>query len=1206
MRRWELTGSEYTKYWRVNIMWHTAEIVKIFEKMTEGYGYDIYQNRKLCVALCNDLFADYSVEKNIMQMLFQAGLGEAMKGVPFKSERELKMGLSNIEKFLMAQAIESSVRDDVLDVMRLAFVDKGVNSEVKSAYQPVISKNFNDSHFKMTLPVIKEFADRIEASFKFLYANKGEEVDSVLEKCIITDKFGKMHSSRMDYELLTHDRSKNVTISIPEDDKKIFISGSTIEFVFLCSNHKRITTSYKINISKTTMLMQVAVCQMTEAEYNRTIDIVGLLIKTMDNGAKSTNTIMADGSSISATNEQPAYTSSDIKEYSDALRREIHYLKQGKGKKYKIVNGNKLVKSDKGIYTYLFEMETELHLPDDAPVVVEAAGGLRAVGSVLSCEDFQILLLLDRDLNDKVSSAYLMVEPWKLLEALDKKMNSLNPNINKLAIKIMEEGPDLSTDTDIANVPKGQPAVEHKLETDDIVTVWGPPGTGKTYTMAKIANSYIAQGKSVLIVSHSNVSVDGVIKQVVKMLGTDKQSILEDGKILRFGYVRDDELSQNPYATSFNYALSKCDSYARQLEHLMAKRDELRAKNQMKSKEYDEVEHKIKEIRGEIRKEERKYVERAQVIGTTISRATIDPIFEERQFDLVMFDEVSMAYVPQVIAAAALAKEKFMCVGDFRQLAPISQSPDSRVLQVDIFSYLQIVDGKGNMYWHPWLVMLNEQRRMAPAISEFPSKFIYNRLLKDNAEVINGKKKRDNDLVIKSAPLPGDALNLIDLAGTYCAADKNTDGSRFNILSAVISFSTAVKAEQNHIKTVGIITPYAAQVRLIRAMLKDYYTKGTTNVSCATVHQFQGSESDVIVFDAVESYPKSAVGYLMGKEPNQVARLINVAITRGKGKVITVANARFWENVFKGTNHIFYKLLQHIKNGKHHVIDNHDKTLKPYIESVNPGRMINIFMNEQDAISMFEQDMKKAKWQTVVSLPSGELRETEHQVFEIFDEADSRGVDIKMKSNDYAKLPEQWKAYCVGTENATFPLIIIDDEVVWYGLPTAKWKFQVDKTTSMITVVHSIVRIKCKNTVEIIKALTDIETVVVGQNIRKLDNKKSKLVTNSFAASSGNSEDNGSILNYGLGAFIEEKEFCPKCKNHMILAKNARGTAYLKCSNKACKETKYLTVDLMNWYINSHNIKCPKRDGGELKGGLGKYGPYVRCNCGHFLKPDEI
>lgn len=1187
-------------------MWHTTELVKIFEKITDEYGYEIYQNRKLCVALCNDLFADYSVEKNIMQMLFQAGLGEAMKGVPFKSERELKMGLSNIDKFLMAQAIESSVRENVLEVMRLAFVDKGVNTEVKSPYQSVISKNFNDSHFKMTLPVIKEFADRVDASFKFMYINKGEEVDTVLEKCIITDKFGTMHSSRMDYELLTHNKSKSVTISIPVEDKKIYVSGATIEFVFLCSNHKRITTSYKINVSKTTMLMQVTVCQMTEAEYNRTIDIVGLLIKTMDNVVKNINPIAVEGSNVSATNEQPAYTSYDIKEYSDALRREIHFLKLGKGKKYKIVNGIKLNKSDKGIYTYSFEMETELHLPDDAPVVVETVGGLRAVGTVLSCEDFQMILLLDRDLTDKVSSAHLMVEPWKLLEALDKRMNSLNPNINKLAIKIMEEGPDLSTDTDIASVPKGQPAVESKLETDDIVTVWGPPGTGKTYTMARIAKKYIAQNKSVLIVSHSNVSVDGVIKKVVEMLDTDMQSYLEDGKILRFGYVRDDELAQNPYATSFNYTLSKCDSYARQLDHLTAKRDELRAKNSMKSKEYDEVEHKIKELRSEIRKEERRYVQRAQVIGTTISRATVDPMFEERQFDLVMFDEVSMAYVPQVIAAAALAKEKFMCVGDFRQLAPISQNPDAHVLQVDIFSYLQIVDGKGNMYWHPWLVMLNEQRRMAPAISEFPSKFIYNRLLKDNAVVLNGKRKKENDIIIKSEPLPGDALNLIDLAGTYCAADKNTDGSRFNILSAIISFSTAVKAEQNNIDTVGIITPYAAQTRLIRAMIKDYYAKGTTTVSCATVHQFQGSESDVIVFDAVESYPKSAVGYLMGKDRNQVARLINVAITRGKGKVITVANARFWENVFKGTNHVFYKLLQHIKNGKHHVIENHDKTLQPYIESVNPGRMINIFMNEQDAIAMFEQDMRKAKWQAVVSLPSGELRETENQVFEILDDADSRGIDIKMKSNDYANLPEQWKEYCRGTENATFPMIIIDDEVAWYGLPTAKWKFQVDKTTSMITVVHTMVRIKGKNTVEMLKALTDIENIVVGANTKKLLKKKGTIDTNSMAASSGMMSTDDGTSNYGLGAFVEKKEFCPACKSHMVLAKNARGTAYLKCSNKACKETKYLTVDLMNWYINSHNVKCPKKDGGGLRGGLGKYGPYVRCNCGHFLKPDEI
>lgn len=1192
-------------------MWHTAEIVKIFKKITNGYGYEVYQDKKKCVALCNDLLADYSAEKNIMQMLFQAGLGEAMRDVPFKSKSELKMGLSNIDKFLIAQAIESSVRDEVLDVIKQTFALNGADLEAKSAYQPVISRTFNDIHFKLLLPVIKEFSDRVDASFKFIYKDNQEEIDTVLEKCIITDRFGKEHSSHMDYALLSNGKTKEVTISVPVESRKIYVADAGVEFVFLCSNNKKISVFYHTDSSRKSMLKKVEVCQMTSVEHSRMIDIVNLILKTVDDEQKSEKT--TDTDTNNGENEETqtfesytAYTSSDISEYSDALHKEIFYLKQGKGKKYKIVNGNRLNVSDKGIFTYSFEMETELHLPDDAPVVVETFDGLRAVGSVLACEDFEMILLLDRDLNDKVNAAHLMVEPWKLLEALDKRMTSLNPNVHKLAIRIMRDGPGLATNDDIRNVPMGQPAVSEKLESDDIVTVWGPPGTGKTYTMAKIVNKYIAQNKSVLIVSHSNVSVDGVIKQVVKMLDSSLQSYLENGKILRFGYVRDEELSQNPYATSFNYTLSKCETFARQLDILNAKRDELRAKNRMKSEEYTEIEKKIKAVRAEIRREERNYVQSALVIGTTISRATVDPMFDERQFDLVMFDEVSMAYVPQVIAAAALAREKFMCVGDFKQLAPISQNQAARILQVDIFSYLRIVDEKGNMFWHPWLVMLNEQRRMAPAISEFPSKFIYKGLLKDNSVVLNGQNKKKNDVVINKQPLAKDALNLVDMAGTYCAADKNTDGSRFNILSAVISFSTAVNAQNNNIDDVGIITPYAAQVRLIRAMLRDYYAKDIQSIRCATVHQFQGSESDVIVFDAVESYPKGAVGYLMGKEPNQVTRLINVAITRGKGKVIVVANARFWENIFKGRNHVFYRLLQHIKNKNHQVVEYQDKTLQPYVESINPGKVVDIFVDEQDAIAKFEQDMLKAKWKVVISLPSGELRETENQIFKLIDDADSRGVDILMKSNDYASLPQHWKNYCRGTENATFPLIIIDDEVAWYGLPTANWKFDVDKTTSLKTVVYMMVRFKGKNTVEMLKALTDIETVAIGVNTKKLLKKDNNMVTHPMASSSGVVVPDDGKSAYGLAGFVEEKDFCPACKSHMVLTKNARGTAYLKCSNKACKETKYLTVDLMNWYISSHNVGCPKHDGGELKGRLGKYGPYVTCTCGHTLKPHDI
>lgn len=559
---------------------------------------------------------------------------------------------------------------------------------------------------------------------------------------------------------------------------------------------------------------------------------------------------------------------------------------------------------------------------------------------------------------------------------------------------------------------------------------------------------------------------------------------------------------------------------------------------------------------------------------------------------MVMFDEVSMAYVPQVIAAATLSKGKFLCVGDFRQLAPISQCPEAKLLKTDIFSYLKIIDNVGHMFWHPWLVMLNEQRRMHPDIAGFSNKYIYKKLLKNHESVLKSRKH-----IVEAPPLSGDALNLVNIAGTYCAADKNTDGSRFNILSAIISFSTAISVNQEEVESVGIITPYAAQTRLIRAMLKDYCKQNDNHISCATVHQFQGSESDVIVFDAVESYPKSAVGYLMGKDPDNIIRLINVAVTRAKGKLITVANDKFWNNLYKGTNHVFYRLLSYIKDG-HKVISQSDKTLVPYIEDVNPGNLIQIYTSENAANFMLENDLEKAKGRVVISLPSSRLKESQDKIIQEIDDAHSRGVDIWMKSNEYSELPDAWKQYCVGTENATFPLIVVDDEVVWYGLPTATWSFKVDKSSSIMTVIHVMVRIRGKNTIEMIKALTELEVIQVGTNKRPLSNKENSLGSNIIHGHSSTA--------IGLSAFVEEKEFCPECKSHMILAKNQRGTAYLKCSNKNCKKMGYLTPDLMNWYISSHNVMCPKNDGGELTGILGKYGPCVKCSRDHFLKPEEI
>lgn len=380
----------------------------------------------------------------------------------------------------------------------------------------------------MQLPKYVEYGDHLEISSAFFYKATGENVNSILVKCEITDRFKMVTSAINDYHIfLSPKLTTKFSIDVPKNDKIINLTEAMVDLTFLCSNQKKIVVSYFLPKLQIWTLRQISIYKMTNSE-NEIMQRIYKLVTAETNRIKACS---ADGSAVGKTEsnnntDAPSFTSTNIAQYSDALKKEIHYLKQGKGKKYKVVNGEKLHRDNKGVYTYSFEMETELYLPDDAPVTIEASNGLRASGSVLLCDDFQIMLMLDRDLNDQVGTAYITVEPWKLLEALDKKICALNPSIHKLAIKLVENGPKMAEQSDITKIPKGQQAVTNKLNKKDIVTVWGPPGTGKTYTMASIALNFVKRRKSVLIVSHSNVSVDGVIKQVLRLLDPSMKSLL--------------------------------------------------------------------------------------------------------------------------------------------------------------------------------------------------------------------------------------------------------------------------------------------------------------------------------------------------------------------------------------------------------------------------------------------------------------------------------------------------------------------------------------------------------------------------------------------------------------------------------------------------------------------------------------------------------
>lgn len=882
-----------------------------------------------------------------------------------------------------------------------------------------------------------------------------------------------------------------------------------------------------------------------------------------------------------------------LEQYKKAIITEMLFLKNNGGRKYKVTNG-KLIAQSGGMFSYCFDLETELYLTDDAPVTV-TVGAASTSGNVVLCEGFQIVIAVEMDMGQNVAVAFASVEPWKLLEALNTKLSQITAK-DRIAYELLENVQQPAASSTGDGIPKGQAVAKAHSRHGNITVIWGPPGTGKTHTMAEIAIDSIIRGKRVLIVSHSNISVDGVIWQVSEILrNKGQEAFLKNGQVLRYGHVRDERLARDDYAVAFNYALNKSQQLKKRMDHLRNEKELPRNKTFQYGSDRLRIEKELKSIRTQVRESERECASNALLLATTISKVTVDSLFDGKKYDVVMFDEISMAYVPQLLCAAAYAQEHFIAVGDFRQLSPIAQSSAKEILEKDIFACLGISAGGESIKAHPWLVMLNEQRRMHPDISAFVNSHVYNRMLVDYKNV--GKQR---EAIVGREPFSGSAMNLVDLGGSYCAAAKSSDNSRFNILSAIISFATAVTAEEAEKGGIGIITPYAAQTRLIRAMIRDHGMRNKTGITCATIHQFQGSERNVIIFDAVESYPLARPGWLMSKNENSsVMRLVNVAVTRARGKLITVANTRFWLKKITNTYHMLYRLLKHLLRSGN-VVDYRDQRLNQYLDKLKYGNNIKHYRSPDEGTETFLADIDSAQKKIVISIPDGRLdRETERKILKVLYTALSRGVQVLMKSNDYASLPDKWKELCWGTEDAAFPLVMIDGEIIWYGMPPSKLEFK-DGTDGYLTICPTVFRITGKNTADVIASLADIEgRVVEGQRKRLLEKAGDKNAQKSKAMA----DDENGKGEAGLANFVQEHAKCSRCLNPMRLTRGKSGKVYLQCPS--CKNMEYLTPDFANWYISKNSVKCPIHKD-SIRAGLGKYGVYIRCERGHFMKPDEI
>ena len=412
-----------------------------------------------------------------------------------------------------------------------------------------MNPSYEKSTFKIHLPSYLEFDEHVQISFKFEY-KKGQTDKIIYSKAILSDRFGVEHSDEghEHYFDVTKKMAQSMNISIHQDKKRIWMKNSRLQLMFLSETGEITNVVFAFGSDSKGKLLDVNYDTMRKEDEEVFIKAVSDSL-----GNVKQKILDVDGNKFSqdAKNiDNDNIHVEDIPEmdtYLKALNAEKLYLMHEGGRKYKVTNG-KVVSKVKGIFSYIFDLETELHISDDAPIDI-STGLFQASGTVLMCEDFQIIVQLKSNIGERIGNALIRVEPWTLLEALQEKLRAgISLGKNKMASRIMKDGPKLATKESGKQIPKGHDAVIEKAMSEPICVVWGPPGTGKTHTMAELAINSINAGKTVLIVSHSNVSVDGVAKKIDELLRKSNQiAALKAGKILRYGYVRDEELNKNPF-----------------------------------------------------------------------------------------------------------------------------------------------------------------------------------------------------------------------------------------------------------------------------------------------------------------------------------------------------------------------------------------------------------------------------------------------------------------------------------------------------------------------------------------------------------------------------------------------------------------------------------------------------------------------------------
>ncbi|XP_070570774.1 DNA replication ATP-dependent helicase/nuclease DNA2-like [Ptychodera flava] len=490
-------------------------------------------------------------------------------------------------------------------------------------------------------------------------------------------------------------------------------------------------------------------------------------------------------------------------------------------------------------------------------------------GIVTDIDDKTITIVTEKDLGifyDRETTVYRLDKDEGFsvmttsLNNLAQLLSSQNHCVNLSDLIIKLKTPDFS-DQDISSIVPAdqlntvqeilktsnsdqQRAICNVLRCKTHSLIVGMPGTGKTTTIVNLVRVLIACKMSVLLTSYTHSAVDNILLKLKKH-GLD---------FLRIGAV-----------------------------------------NKIHSELIDCSDHTLSKQCGSVEDLESLYKSKPIVASTCLGIKHV--LFTRRRFDVCIVDEASQ--IGQMVCIGPLlCADRFVLVGDHRQLPPLVKSKKAREMGMDesLFQRLACHEGATTDLWM--------QYRMNSSIMEISNTLIYDGKLKcGNDKIATGRLR----LPEYSNYIKHDSIDrLPSLSWLPAAIDPdvpvcflNTD--KLPARHQTVHHSLLNQAECKLVcllvlalnKTgcdfsdIGVIAPYRQQCQLISGQMSNLGHHQRLEVN--TVDKYQGRDKDVIIVSFVRSSEEEET-VTKGFGILEDVRRLNVAVTRAKYKVIMIGS----------------------------------------------------------------------------------------------------------------------------------------------------------------------------------------------------------------------------------------------------------------------------------------------------------------------------